>query len=183
MFNTDEILWLVWIFSKRLLYPHQNLKVPFIIYALLHYYFSLLREMAKAFQFGGCCTSSYESPSQSARHPHHRLHSHAAARARQSGESVWRRGLFSCTLTAAAVEGYWCAYPRFTEAPRYRRRRSLIVTHYPSSRRRVLASRYERSFSFPWERVCIDISVSPAVPPRSPNRMWVAILLFPVFVA
>lgn len=30
-----------------------------------------------------------------------------------SGESVWRRGLFSCTLTAAAVERYRRACPRF----------------------------------------------------------------------
>lgn len=104
------------------------------------------------------------------------------ARARQSGESVWRRGLFSCTLTAAAVEGYRRACPRFTKAPRYRRRRSPIVTHCPSSRSRVTHYVTNGAFSLSWERVRTDISVSPAVLPRSLNRLWVAISLSPVFV-
>lgn len=95
------------------------------------------------------------------------------ARARQSGESVWRRGLFSCTLTAAAVEGYRRACPRFAKASRYRRRRSpnrdtlFVVTLRITLRTELFPS--------PPPGKSAHRYLTPAVLPRSPNRLWVAI--------
>lgn len=160
-------------------YHLQDSKISFIIYALLHYYFSRLREMAEAFQFGGCCTSSCErSPSRAARHPHHRLRRVRDRVGRVFGGAVclvarWQRPRLKVIGVRVRV---------------LRKRRATGVVGRQSwhiVRRRVLALHITlRTELFPlsWERVRTDISVSPAVLPRSLNRLWVAISLSPVFV-